>query len=182
MEPLIGRPDDEGGPRGIGPKRPLPRGAMIAGLVVVAALAYGGLATREDRDDAGVPVLRIEDAVVSEGDEQAAGYLTVVNEGGGDQLVAVDTNVAGQVSVHHSEERDGVVVMVPASSLGNLAEGVVIDRRPAAIGLTYRCLVECSGNQRDSLPNAGSPPRLRRRRSIPPPGRPGSATRRSKRT
>jgi copper(I)-binding protein len=91
---------------------------MIAGLVVVAALAYGGLASREDRDDAGVPVLRIEGAVVSEGDEQAAGYLTVVNEGGGDQLVAVDTDVAGQVSIHHSEERDGVVVMVPAGNLG----------------------------------------------------------------
>jgi copper(I)-binding protein len=123
VEPLIGPLGGDRNERGPGPKRPMPKGAIIGGLVVVAALAYGGLATREDRGDLGVPVVSVERAVVTEGSSEAAGYLTIVNEGSADQLVAVDSPAAGTVSIHHSEDRDGVVVMVPASSLTIGARG-----------------------------------------------------------
>jgi len=102
VEPLTGwgrgAPDR---PVGVGPRKPLPRSAVLLGVVVVAALSFGVVRNRAAGTGDGLPVLRLEAAVVSEGTEEAAGYVTIVNDGGADQLVAVDSD-AGRVSIHRS--------------------------------------------------------------------------------
>jgi copper(I)-binding protein len=115
VEPLSGwgrgAPDR---PVGVGPKKPLPRSAVLLGVVVVGALSFGVVRNRAAGTGDGLPVLHVEAAVVSEGTEEAAGYLTI-------QLVAVDSD-AGRASIHRSEDRGGLVVMVPDTSVAIAAD------------------------------------------------------------
>ena len=55
-------------------------------------------------------------AVVSEGDDVAAGYLTIRNTGGPDTLVGVTTDV-GDATLHRTVERGGSETMDVAGSV-----------------------------------------------------------------
>jgi len=115
VEPLIGGPGD-GAQRGIPPKRPVPPIALALGVVVVGVLAIGLVRSRTTEGD-GLPRLHVTSAVVTEGTDEAAGYLTIQNDGGADQLIAADAGGAGQVTVHRTVAAGGVERMEPQAGV-----------------------------------------------------------------
>jgi copper(I)-binding protein len=102
--------------------------ALLVGAVVVAGVAFVAWQRRSE-GTAGDPQVSITSAVVSEGSDLAAGYITIRNDGGRDDLIGATSNV-GQVSVHSTAEQNGSIVMsdapdvpIPARSTTKLQPG-----------------------------------------------------------
>jgi copper(I)-binding protein len=112
----------------------MPRAAMVLGVAVAGVLGLAAVRSRADSTGDGPPVLHVERAVVTEGDTEAAAYLSIVNEGGTDRLLVADADGAGTVSIHRAEDRDGLVVMVPEPSIEVAANGTT-ELRPGDIHL-----------------------------------------------
>ena len=109
MEPLIGGRGDGRQP-GVPPRRSVPPIALALGVVVVGVIGIGLVRSRTTEGD-GLPRLQITSAVVSEGSDEAAGYLVIDNQGGADQLIATDADVAGRVTVHRTVAAGGAETM-----------------------------------------------------------------------
>ena len=93
--------------------------APLAALVVLLGACSG--ATR-------APEVRVVDVFATAGSEAAAAYLVLDNTGGEDELVGAelrgaDADLARAVTMHTTEERDGMSVMIPADSIGVRADG-----------------------------------------------------------
>jgi periplasmic copper chaperone A len=99
------------------------RGAgALAALLLTGSLAActGGPSAGADE----APSLRVVDAYVGQADGSgAAAYLTLANDGGADELVAVTTPTAERVELHRTERRGGLDVMAPADALAVPARG-----------------------------------------------------------
>jgi hypothetical protein len=91
------------------------RAAVAVSLVAGVALAL--VAMRAVRGQPGGPAkLSVTSAVVSEGEDVAAGYLTIENKGGSDRLAGV-TSDAGTVAIHRTTNRNGTDVMEPSAAV-----------------------------------------------------------------
>ena len=87
--------------------------AVVVGVVVVAIVVFGLVRRGEP---SGAPRLTVTSAAVSEGEDVAAGYVTITNTGGPDALVGVTTDV-GAASIHRTVDRGGTETMDPAASV-----------------------------------------------------------------
>lgn len=86
-------------------RRSLGRGVATA-IPVVLVLGAGACGT-----DPGPPDVQVASALVTEGDQVTAAYVTLTNEGGGDRLVGASSPVADRVVLHETVEQDGLLLM-----------------------------------------------------------------------
>lgn len=100
------------------------------GLVAAALIAAAGCSKP-------APEIRVADGWASEtgaGQQVAAGYLTIVNSGGPDRLVAVSSPRANEVGIHATSLDGGVMRMRPVEAL-EIGQGATVVLAPAATHL-----------------------------------------------
>jgi copper(I)-binding protein len=85
------------------------------GLLVTAMALTSGVATSAPAAD-----IQVDDAWIRwlPADVPSAGYMTLVNKGSADRvLIAVSSPAYAEISIHHSQEDQGVSTMRPVDSI-----------------------------------------------------------------
>lgn len=89
---------------------------LLTALAVIAALAACGSTPR-----AAAPDIEVRDAFATEGTTALAVYLRVDNAGGADEIVGAVVDdpdlVVDRITLHRSEERDGLSIMAPTEEI-----------------------------------------------------------------
>lgn len=91
-------------------------------LLTALVLAAGAVTGCGGAASGGPPEVTVVDAFTSQGTTALAAYLEVENPGGADRIVGAelsgpDADLADDVSLHQTEERDGLSIMRPTDAI-----------------------------------------------------------------